>query len=326
MQQVSKRFTEGANTQAVRVLMIGLAALVVLSVSGYGTVIYIQLMSKVFPSGPLLIACYMGAAANVVLMLILLVGKFVWFRPGAHEVASWIVTGVELLVAILNMILAYQLASGNQPTSILAAWYYLAPISPVFSMVGAIVLIMTSSELRKKHHALEIEEQKERAERDFDLSMHEAEMEVKQQYLGYVKNNLVDELNAPERQIEMKNHASVLVAQVLSGISGLSSVPRLSRGVPPALPLPKDGEPVTDEDDAWLARVNARVEAERQRRLGLVQEVPVTEELSARSGEVEDERAARLARLAVAAESQGYSLERLERMLGIAGGGAKKNG
>ncbi len=114
MQQVRKRFTEGANTQAVRALMIGLAALVVLSVSGYGTVIYIQLMSKVFPSGPLLIACYMGAAANVVLMLILLVGKFVWFRPGAHEVASWIVTGVELLVAILNMILAYQLASGKR--------------------------------------------------------------------------------------------------------------------------------------------------------------------------------------------------------------------
>ncbi len=45
-------------------------------------------------------------------------------------------------------------------------------------MVGAIVLIMTSSELRKKHHALEIEEQKERAEREFELSMHEAEMEV----------------------------------------------------------------------------------------------------------------------------------------------------
>ena len=326
MQQMKQRFTEGANTRAVRVLMIGLAALVVLSVSGYGTVIYIQLMGKVFPSGPLQIACYMGAAANLVLLVVLLVGKFVWFRPGAHEVASWIVTGVELLVAILNMILAYQLASGNQPTSILAAWYYLAPISPVFSMVGAIVLIMTSSELRKKHHALEIEEQKERAERDFDLSMHEAEMEVKQQYLGYVKNNLVDELNAPERQIEMKNHASVLVAQVLSGISGLSSVPRLSRGAPTALPMPKDGEPVTDEEDAWLARVNARVEAERQRRLGLVEEVPDTEELSARSGEGADERAARLARLAVAAESQGYSLERLERMLGMAGGGAKKNG
>ncbi len=40
---------ESANAGAMRGLMIGLAALVVLSVSGYGTVIYIQLMSKVFP-------------------------------------------------------------------------------------------------------------------------------------------------------------------------------------------------------------------------------------------------------------------------------------
>ena len=264
MQQLRKRFEEGSNTKAVRALMIGLAALVVLSVSGYGTVIYIQLMGKVFPAGPLQIACYMGAAANLVLMVVLLVGKFVWFRPGAHEVASWIVTGVELLVAILNMILAYQLASGNQPTGFLSAWYYLAPISPVFSMVGAIVLIMTSSELRKKHHALEIEEQKERAEREFELSMHEAEMEVRHQYLGFVKNNLVVELNAPERQIEMKNHASVLVAQVLSGISGLSSVPRLSRGS--ALPAPHEDGFEPEMTDEWLARVNARVERERAAR------------------------------------------------------------
>ncbi len=61
------------------------------------------------------------------------------------------------------------------------------------------------------------------------------------QYLGFVKNNLVDELNAPERQIEMKNHASVLVAQVLSGISGLSSVPRLSRGRRPCLRRKRTG-------------------------------------------------------------------------------------
>src|SRR5690348_4271175 len=93
----SKGLPEGANIQAVRTLMIGLAALVVLAVSGYGTVIYIQLMSKVFPTGPLLIACYIGAAANFLLMLVLLVGKFAWFRPGAHELTSWLVTGIELV-------------------------------------------------------------------------------------------------------------------------------------------------------------------------------------------------------------------------------------
>jgi hypothetical protein len=241
---------------------------VVLSVSGYGTVIYIQLMGKVFPSGPLQLACYMGAAANLVLMLVLLIGKFVWFRPGAHEVASWIVTGVELLVVILNMILSYQLASGQPLQSLIAAWYYFAPVSPVFSMVGAIVLIMTSSELRKKHHALEIEEQKDRVESDFDLAMHAAEMEVKTQYLGFVKNNLVEELNAPERQLEMKHHAKVLVGQVLSGISGLSSNPFLSSPRSQSIvPVGSESDPIGIEGDAWLERVNVRVEEERRRRV-----------------------------------------------------------
>ena len=318
MQSVNKRPLESANASAVRALMIGLAALVVLSVSGYGTVIYIQLMSKVFPSGPLLMACYMGAVANVVLMLILLVGKFVWFRPGAHEVASWIVTGVELLVAIMNMILAYQLANGKALSSVIAAWYYLAPISPVFSMVGAIVLIMTSSELRKKHHAMEIEEHKERTEREFDLAMHEAEMDVRHSYLGYVKANLVQELNAPERQVEMKHHASVLVAQVLSGISGMSSVPRLSAGTSSALPPAVTGQ-LADIDDEWLAQVNARVEEERRRRLAEEDGQPVVHE-------DEDARAARLVRLAAAAQAQGYSLDRLEQLLGIEQGSPRKNG
>ena len=325
MQQMRKRFIEGANTKAVRALMIGLAALVVLSVYGYGTVIYIQLMGKVFPTGPLQIACYMGAAANLGQMVVLLVGKFVWFRPGAHEVASWLVTGVELLVAILNMILAYQLASGNQPTGFLGAWYYIAPISPVFSMVGAIVLIMTSSELRKQHHALEIEEQKERAEREFDLSMHEAAMEVRHQYLGFVKNNLADELNAPERQLEMKNHASVLVAQVLSGISGLSSVPRLSRGPQSALPAPHDVEMGPETGDEWLARVNERIEQERAARLSQQADL-VTGTQATRADDGGETQAARLARLAAAAEAQGYSLDRLEQMLGIENRSAKKNG
>src|SRR5947207_14756306 len=179
---VGKRFPEGANVKALRSLMIGLAALVVLAVSGYGTVIYIQLMGKVFPTGPLLIACYIGAAANFLLMLVLLVGKFAWFRPGAHELASWIVTGVELLVTILNMMLAFQLASGQPLVSLMAAWYYLAPVSPVFSMVGAIALIMTSTELRTKHRAMELQEQKDQPQREFDVARQPAEVAVKHEY------------------------------------------------------------------------------------------------------------------------------------------------
>jgi hypothetical protein len=80
----------------------------------------------------------------------------------------------------------------------------------------------------------------------------------------------------------------------------------------------------TDTDDDWLARVNARVEQERATRR-LSQE-PVTSAQPAMSADGGDEQAARLARLAEAAAAQGYSLERLEKMLGIDGGGTRKNG
>ena len=246
-------------------LLIGLAALVVLSVSGYGTVIYIQLMGKVFPDGPLLMACYMGAAANLLLMVVLLVGKFVWFRPGAHEVASWIVTGVELLVAVLNMMLAFELANGQHLSSLMQAWDYLAPVSPIFSMIGAIVLIMTSSELRGRHRQLELQEHKEQAEREFDLAMHQAEMEVKHKYLGFITTKLQAELNAPERHAEMEDHAAMLVSEVLSGISGVQSVPRLRR--PREVVEAQPQEAVSLEDEGWLSQVNTRIEREREQRL-----------------------------------------------------------
>ena len=325
-------FTEGSNTKAVRGLMIALAALVVLAVSAYGTVIYVQLMGKVFPDGPLLIACYMGAAANVLLMIVLLVGKFVWFRPGAHEVASWIVTGVELLVSILNMMLAFELASGQKLSSIMQAWYFMAPVSPIFSMVGAIVLIMTSTELRTKHREMELQESKDQANRDFELAMHSAEVETKYQYLGFIKTKLQQELNAPERHLEMADHAAMLVSDVLSGISGIQSVPRLkSPQLPnertieqqlaaglPAPPSPHSLENSSlDEGDAWLSQVNRRIEQERRQRLA--QDAQVRPELSPNDGQrVQDEAfGRRVQKLAAIAEEKGIDPTRFETLLGL---------
>ncbi len=321
------KLAEGANAKAMRGLMIGLAALVVLAVSGYGTVIYIQLMGKVFPAGPLLLACYMGAAANLLLMLVLLVGKFVWFRPGAHEVASWIVTGVELLVAILNMMLAYEVASGQKLTDVMQGWYYLAPISPVFSMIGAIVLIMTSTELRKRHKQLAMQEEAEVAQHQFDLAMHKAHMEVKNQYLTFVKAKLGAELNAPERQVEISNHASLLVSDVLSGMSGLASVPRLNMpqgpghtvdadrmaapGLPPVISPPSMSEPAQeelDDQDGWLARVNGRI---AQARDHLFRGDGTPKE------EGEGQAPQRVEWLIRMAEANGLDLRRVEPLLGL---------
>jgi hypothetical protein len=331
--KLGTKIAEGANTRAVRGLMIGMAALVVLSVSGYGTVIYIQLMSKVFPAGgPLLIACYMGAAANLLLMLVLLVGKFVWFRPGAHEVASWIVTGVELLVAILNMMLAYQLASGQHLENLMLAWYQLAPISPVFSMVGAIILIMTSTELRKRHKKQEMEDEAELAEHELEIAMHQAKLGVRRQYLEYVQAQLKQELNAPQRQVEIAHHASRLVTDVLTDMSGFPalhapSTPQLSaprtvdaagQGLPPVIsPSSFSQTEELDQDDDWLDRVNERVA--QARRSGFQSGA----QSEAQPKEADDEPVSpRVQSLIEQAQASGVDLGEIEGMLRLPRGDA----
>jgi hypothetical protein len=302
--RVRTALRESSNTRAVRGLMIGLAAAVVLVVSGFGTVIYIQLMGKIFPSGPLAIACYLGAAANFLLMIVLLVGKFVWFRPGWHELTSWLVTGSELLVAVFNLMLAYQLGNGAHVAGLLAVWLGLAPISPVFSMVGATLLIMTSVEMRKRHRDLELQEEKEQAERDLELAFHQAEIGVKHQYLDIITEKLTQELSAPERHVEIAAHARVMVSQVLSEISGIQSLP--AAPLPPALPVASVQQASeTALDDDWLARVNERIEQERARRAAASAPVAL----------------ARLRRVAEAASARGYGLERLEQMMGLPAGG-----
>ncbi|HJT56423.1 MAG TPA: hypothetical protein VJ761_08010 [Ktedonobacteraceae bacterium] len=251
---------ESANLKAVRGLMIGLAAAVVLVVSGFGTVIYVQLMSNVFPTGPLAIACYLGAAANFLLMIVLLVGKFAWFRPGWHELTSWLVTGVEMLIAVLNLLLSFQIGNGQSVTGLMAAWLTLAPMSPVFSMVGATLLIMTSVEMRKRHRDLELQEQKEQAERELELAFHEAEIAVKYKYLTIIQGKLEQELNAPQRHKEIAAHAALMVSQVLSDLSGMQT---LSAGERAELPAPQEDASELDED--WMERANAQIEQERER-------------------------------------------------------------
>lgn len=345
----TKPFKESANAGAWRVLMIVLASLVVLSVSGYGTVIYIELMGKVFPSGPLQLACYMGAGANFLLMLVLLVGKFTWFRPGAHEVTSWLVTGTELLVAVLNMMLEFQLASGPV-TGIMAAWLYLAPVSPIFSMIGAIALIMTSTEMRRRHKALEIEEEKEQAERELDLAMHQGQIGVRAQYVQFVSKKLTEELNSPARQQEMAAHASGLVTKVLAEMSLLQAVPsapQLPAPGPQAFPNNRTVEPATgplpvmshrpmaapvppaemaddeslDDAEAWLDQVNRRIEQERARRAAAAGqgEAQPHEEFQEESEELLylPEDIERLKRIADAAQARGYSLDMMARFLGV---------
>lgn len=202
---------------------------VVLSVSLLSCVTYIGLMGNVFPNGLFKSLCYVGAFANFVLMCALLWGKFVWFRPGIHEYASWGVNLLEIIVCIMNLVLAYQLAHGGadslqQP---MLAWYLIAPISPVFSMVGALVLIITSNDLKRKHNEMIVIEEKEKAEQELSLEQHRAQIEVKRSYVDYISTEMANFLSSPETQRVIAQHARHMVGQTMSGISGIAVAPQM---------------------------------------------------------------------------------------------------
>lgn len=139
---------------------------------------------------------------------------------------------------------------------------------------------------------------------------------------------LQQELNAPERHVEMQDHAAMLVSDVLSGISGIQSVPQLKSPQLPnertieqrhaaGLPAPGSARSLEntslDEGDAWLDQINTRIENERKQRLA--RDGSAAAESSSSGVSAEDGR--RLVALAAAAETKGYDLPTLERLLGL---------
>lgn len=207
-----------------RKIVIFLTVGVVLAVSLLSCATYIGLMGNVFPDGLLRWLCYAGALANLLLMVVLLFGKFNWFSPGLHEYASWAVTGVEVAICALNLITAYQLGHGGV-TGVLTYWLAIAPASPVFSMVGAIILIMTSSDMERKHKEMLVKQKMSDAEQALELQQRMAQIKIKSTYVDYVSEGMSKHLRSEAILKVIADHSEQLVLEALSSVSGLSTTP-----------------------------------------------------------------------------------------------------
>jgi len=180
---------ESENQINNRQWVIWLSGAVVLAVSLLSCVTYIALMSKAFPDGLFRVACYFGAMANFLLMLVLLVGKFVWIRPGTSQSKiAWLVTFLEIAIASLNLMLAYALTNGNAASlqGPLSLWFTMAPMSPVFSMVGAILLIMSSSDMQRRHVELKAQDEIHASAQEIKLQEHRANISIQSTYINYI--------------------------------------------------------------------------------------------------------------------------------------------
>ena len=254
------------NQEAIAGLAKVLVAVIIVVVIGYAEVMYLQIMSRAFPDGILKIVAMIGAVGTGLSVLTLLIAKAYWFRPGGQMVAAWIFTGVEVVILLLNVLLSFAL-SGGKVDGYLAVWYTLTPSSPLFALVGWVLILHLDQGQQERHADLEMEVEIQRAERQHKIATHEAKMQLRQAFLHSHTTYLQQEVNSPEIQRQLAMGASALAARELSELTGMHIVPRLSGGAPSALPAPKEAEPMMEEDDAWLARVNERVEQERRRRL-----------------------------------------------------------
>jgi len=253
VKEVMNKFKETDNAKAVRGLMIGLTALVVIGVSLYSAVIYIQFMDSAYPNNQFRVLAYLGAVANVLLMIVLLVGKFTWFKEGSQTIFSWLITGSEVIICVLNLILSYQLAHGNVVDGPIAVWYQIAPASPVFSMVGALILLMTSSEMKSRHEAMKIQEQQNKAELTFAADMHSAKMEVQNSYLEYLKSALTAAIENEDAQYKIKQDANNMLSSLLSQLSGVAYT---NKPAPKMVDSTLKPAPAIEEKSATLHQVD----------------------------------------------------------------------
>lgn len=204
--------------------VIWLSCAVVLAVSLLSCVTYIALMSKAFPDGLFRVACYIGAMANLMLMVVLLGGKFVWIRPGTSQSKiAWLVTFLEIAIASLNLMLAYALQHGDV-TGLLNLWFTVAPMSPVFSMIGAILLIMSSSDMKRRHVELTTQEEIHVSQQQIKLQEHRANMTIQSTYIDYIEAAMIKRLNSVQVLETIDRNADATVAYVIASMSGMSPV------------------------------------------------------------------------------------------------------
>jgi hypothetical protein len=318
------------NQEAIAAFARVLVALIIVGVVGYAEVMFLQVMSRVFPDGILKIVSMLGAVATGASVLVLLVAKSYWFRPGKQMVFAWGFTGAELVVLVLNVILSFALDGGHLSDSYLSVWYTFMPASPILALLGWILILHLDQAQQDRHAELEIEVEQRQAEREHQRAVHQARMELKGAFLKSHMTYLQEEANSPELQRQIQLGASILAAKELSELTGLHIAPRLSAPAPvvpvlpaPALPtralasapVPQGGTTgpldTSEVDEEWLARLNERLEQDRRQRLAQEQ---------AREGAGEDERQALVKELLPVAAQHPVHLERIETMLGLGKG------
>lgn len=162
-----------ANRKAIVGICKFFGAVILIGGIVYSEILFLGIVSALFPSGPMAIGAMLGAVTTGASILLLVLSKSAWFRPGTQLAVAWIFTGVEVAILILNDILAYQIHQGGQLDQYMAAWRLFCVAAPVVSVVGWILCFYFDPQRSIEHKRMEMEDDQARAQIDFETSMHQ---------------------------------------------------------------------------------------------------------------------------------------------------------
>lgn len=219
-------YEESRTTQGMKWLGRVIAVVIILAVAVFGDVMYIVLMTSHFPSGPLLIVCYIGALTSFLSTIYLLIGKTSLFTPGKQSVFAWLVLFVELVIIGLNIVLVFHGQDNNQ---FLQAWDWVAPATPVLNMCLVAILFFLDEEQIEKHKDMELQIKQNQMERRYKTAVFKAKIDLQHKQLDYLSSELQKAVNSPDSLAFIQQTALDMNAGLLSAFAGRSY------GAPPSI-------------------------------------------------------------------------------------------
>ncbi len=242
-----------------------LAIVTILVVAAFGDVMYIQLMTSKFPTGPLLIVCYIGAFTSFLAVVYMLIGKSILFTPGRQMTLAWLIFAIELALIALNIVLVFQ-ADGAGSTGFLAAWLQAAPATPVINMAGVAILFFLDEDGKMKHEDMELAWDMKRANRKHFKAMARARLRLQTKQLNFLVTELDRAVAAPESMQAIQRTAIDLNTHLLGQLSGgrtyraPTALPALApASLPATAPAPAlngpTGPVVPSEKPGWRPRL-----------------------------------------------------------------------
>jgi hypothetical protein len=234
----TKKSTEMTkNAQAVRTIAKVISVIILVLGVIYAETMYLSVVEKSFPEGFLRVFAMAGAIVGGLSVLLLLLAKSYWFTEGLQLVFAYCFTGVEVLLMVLNILVAFDTVGGAAKDSWLQIVnQYVSPATPVIAIIGWTIIWSLDASSKRRHAQANLEEEQADAEQEYSRDVALAGLNLRKKFLTVVTSNMEEELQSAHVRRQAQIAASQMAAEALSEVVGMPVAPRIGREELQALP------------------------------------------------------------------------------------------